>query len=84
MRLVSIVGNNFTRLEWNGVTIWFSFETPIAFDEGRGIVISENVWTNTTGKHMNFINPDKSKRIPNDLFKLQLNDLEVSLLGRER
>lgn len=37
-------------------TVWFSYETPIAFAiSGAGTFKSENVWTNATAKHLNSI-----------------------------
>lgn len=53
--LVVTVGN---------VTVWFSYKTAVAFQVGGNKrVISENCWGNTTGKHLNWIDPDKSKRV---------------------
>lgn len=50
------------------VTLYFSYETLIAF-EGPELVISENVWSRTTGKHLNWISRDKDKRVPYSKFK---------------
>lgn len=47
------------------LTIWFSYDTPVAFMvHGCPKVISENRWGVTTGKHLNAIDRDKSNRIP--------------------
>ena len=54
------------------IRIWFSYETPIAFSNGGGFYCSENVWTNTTGKFLNELQPNKKKRIPNDEFNKKL------------
>jgi len=50
------------------LSIWFSYETPVAYQKGNELVISKNIWSSTTGKHLNIIDPDKSKRIDNHEF----------------
>ena len=43
-------------VEMNGVTVWFSYQTPVAFRvQGKGLVVRQNDWGPTTGKHLNFI-----------------------------
>ena len=38
------------------VTLWFSYETIVAFAvRGEGTFKSRNVWSSTTGKHLNSI-----------------------------
>ena len=51
--------------------IYYSYKTPIAFYDNKNykMVISENCWSNTTGKHLNWINRDKSVRIPRAEFE---------------
>lgn len=62
------------------LTIHFSYQTVIAFSHpSTGFVISENVWSTTTGRHLNDIDPDKSKRIPYGDFADILEDLMKSL-----
>ena len=48
---------NFTKINIGALTVWFSYETPIAFKNGTWstLVVSENVWGPTTGKHLNYI-----------------------------
>lgn len=56
----------------NGIDVWYSYHTIIAFYTAKhGMVISENQWSVTTGKHLNWINQDKSLRVP----AYQFNDL---------
>lgn len=58
------------------LTLNFSYETVIAFNSPfSGFWISENVWSVTTGRHLNEIHPDKSLRIPNDVFKQKLSEV---------
>lgn len=46
------------------VTVYFSYETIIAIRSEDGLVISENHWGTTTGKHLNAIATDKNIRVP--------------------
>ena len=60
------VASNFNRVGFsNGGSIWFSYQTPVAAQVGSDFCISENIWSKTTGKHLNLVHPDKSKRVPN-------------------
>lgn len=51
-------------------TFWFSYKTLIAFKyRGSDLVIRENEWKTTTGKHLNWIDPDKKKRVNGETFQ---------------
>jgi len=54
-----------------GDKFWFSYKTLIAFKSKKfGVmVIHENNWGPTTGKHLNHIDRDKSKRVDHITFK---------------
>lgn len=57
------------------LTLYFSYRTVIAFQDGySSLVITENMWGRTTGKHLNWINSDKSRRISYVEFKQKLED----------
>lgn len=44
--------------------VYYSYDTIIAYwDQQDGLVCSQNVWSTTTGKHLNWIQPDHSLRI---------------------
>ena len=62
---------NNTVIEFDsGLCIWFSYKTPVAFrNPNMSLFIRENEWSNTTGRHLNAIDPDKSKRIPGETFE---------------
>lgn len=64
---------NFSVVYLNGLKVWFSYETPIAFSYNGRLYISENAWSVTTGKHLNRIDPDKNKRLPASEFRDKLN-----------
>lgn len=60
----SFCGTNTTMIKFGPSVYYFSYKTLIAFKvPGRILVIRENVWGNTTGKHLNAINSDKSRRV---------------------
>ena len=66
-------GVNSLRVDMPFFTLWYSYDTIIAYrDRDDSLVIRENAWSTTTGKHLNWINPDKSKRIDGELFKQKL------------
>lgn len=56
------------------MTVWFSYSTPIAFSSDEGFFIRENSWSATTGKHLNWIDDDHSKRISGSEFEEKLKD----------
>lgn len=63
-----------------GVTIgslnlYFSYDTVVAFKDGGNLVIRQNDWKQTTGKHLNAINPDKKVRISGEQFEKQLGEV---------
>lgn len=49
-----------------GLTVWLSYNTPVAFlEHGGKRVVSQNNWGPTTGKHLNAIDGgDKPSRVP--------------------
>lgn len=50
------ITNNFSKLIVDNATIWFSYETPIAFKVKYSIndtFIAKNQWSRTSGKHIN-------------------------------
>jgi len=59
------------------LTLFFSYETVVAFDSPfSGFVISKNVWSTTTGRHLNEINSLKHNRVSHDVF---LESLQATL-----
>lgn len=58
------------------LTLYFSYQTVVAFAERGGeFCISENVWSRTTGRHLNNINSNHEKRIPHKKFVKKLDKL---------
>jgi len=53
----------------NGVDYYFSYNTLVAFDSPKtGLVCQINYWGNTTGKHLNWIEPNHNKRVNQEEF----------------
>jgi len=70
-----------TRVDIGDLTIWYSYLTPIAFSViGSELVIRENEWKQTTGKHLNSIDGGsaeaKSRRMSGEEFKRAFQNLE--------
>lgn len=48
------IGPNQTEIEINGVTVFFSYETPVAvFVPGKGALCTNKKYSVTTSKHVN-------------------------------
>ena len=69
------IRSNLTLVSLGNIQIYFSYETPIAFYGDNGLICSENIWSRTTGKHLNYIEPDKSKRVKHQEFAEKLEKI---------
>lgn len=75
---------NFASVELGALTIWFSYNTPIAFHTpATRTVVRENDWGPTTGKHLGMVERDygldRGQRIEGDAFEAHLSSLLVGL-----
>ena len=54
-----------------GIKVWYSYKTPVAFRAwGNPLVVRENTWGPTTGKHLNAIDDgDKANRVSSERFE---------------
>lgn len=59
--------------------LYFSYNTVIAFIFKGELVIRKNDWSTTTGKHLNWIDDDKKKRIDGCKFVEKLNSVVAEL-----
>ena len=60
-----------------GNNYYFSYKTLIAFNGlNTGLVIMKNYWSTTTGKHLNWIDPDHSVRVDEETFNIKLKQLQ--------
>lgn len=62
-------------IDVGSLTLYFSYDTVVAFTDDSGLVISENNWGSTTGKHLNAISENKKLRIPRADFEAKLNEV---------
>ena len=65
----------------DGVYFYFSYRTIIAFKIDGKLFIRENDWAQTTGKHLNAIDCDKSIRIKGEEFEKLLGEMHVKICG---
>jgi len=57
-----------------GITVYYSYTTAVAFRKiGFPLVVSENCWGPTTGRHLNLIDNDKGNRLPRAEFEKQIS-----------
>ena len=77
-------GANSMAVSIGGLTLWFSYDTVIAIQApGHLKQVCENGWGNTTGKHLNWLEPNKKERLSFDEFNnilrrtLVKHDLEI-------
>ena len=58
---------------------YFSYNTLVAFRSNKtGLVVIENYWSTTTGKHLNWIHPNHSIRVDEQTFNDKLIQLQQS------
>jgi len=55
-----------------GVTFYYSYDTLVAVNYGKGVKVCKNMWSNTTGKHLNWIDDDHSIRLSVEGFATEI------------
>ncbi|GAG12601.1 unnamed protein product [marine sediment metagenome] len=66
-------GMNTIRLGLSSITLYYSYKTIVAYsDFTDGLTVCDNVWSTTTGKHLNWIDDDHSIRLPFEQFEIKL------------
>ena len=68
------MNNKLTIIDLKGVKLYFSYSTIVAFRQQGEVTISKNIWSKTTGKHLNYINSNKDIRINNKKFKKNITN----------
>jgi hypothetical protein len=67
---------NAIRVHLGRVALYFSYNTIVAYHtDAEGLVVSENAWTRTTGKHLNAIDSNHNHHLPTDEFQRRLANL---------
>lgn len=63
-------GVNSLKVSFEEFDLYYSYKTIIAYcDANDGFVMCKNDWNTTTGKHMNWLDDDHSKRLPSQEFE---------------
>lgn len=76
------IQSNFYSVDIKEITIYFSYQTPIAFRHCGKLFISINEWGTTTGKHLNILNRDHKIRIDHAMllsnldYKMHIQELD--------
>jgi hypothetical protein len=70
-------GVNALQFFYPGITLWYSYKTIVAFKtEKDGLIVRQNDWSTTTGKHLNAIDGGdsdaKKDRLPGEEFTARL------------
>lgn len=69
-------GAHALKVSFENFDLFYSYETIVAFSEiGKGITCSKNVWSTTTGKHLNWIESDKKNRLDHEEFTKLLEEM---------
>jgi hypothetical protein len=68
------ISNGFNKISFAGETAWFSRSAPIAFTHKEELFICENIWDKLTGRHLNRIDTDHSKRLEYSDFMQKFNE----------
>jgi len=72
------LGSNQYKVTVNEVEYYFSYDTVVAFRLRGKLFVSENVWSNTAGKLLNKLEPNKKNRYKFESFNTMVEDLEVT------
>ncbi|MFZ2992412.1 MAG: hypothetical protein WA061_01740 [Microgenomates group bacterium] len=69
-------GAHCLKVSFDEFTLFYSYETIVAYsDRTDGLVVSKNCWQTTTGRHLNWIDPDKKVRLERDVFESKLSEM---------
>ena len=68
---------NFNCVEVGNLELYFSYETIVGFRAPKlGLVVSQNIWSSTTGKHLNWLDGGRKQcRTPHEEFEKMLQEL---------
>lgn len=79
VRITRTMNDNLTRLDLGRLTLWFSYETVVAYQARGELRVSENVWSNTTARHLAQLDgggkAGAKTRIPRQQFVAELDAL---------
>jgi hypothetical protein len=57
-------------VDFGVVRVWYSYTTPVAFKVQSGmLVVRENNWSRTTGRHLTMIDHNRGGRVSGEVFQ---------------
>lgn len=63
------------QIDLGEITLYYSYNTIVAYSDSQdGQIVCRNEWGVTTGKHLNWINPNHKTRTPINEFQTMLID----------
>lgn len=68
-------GAHSTAIDIGNLTLYFSYDTVIAYQDKADFHICKNIWGTTTGRHMNRLSRDKSEREDPEVFGKGLDEV---------
>lgn len=69
-------GAHTLQVDFDNFCLYYSYKTIVAYyDITDGLVCSTNAWGVTTGKHLNWIEPNKKNRVENSRFNVMLEEM---------
>lgn len=72
------IDKKFSVVRIDGLVLYFSYATLIAFERERVVYVSENRWSMTTSKHLNKIDGgDKKSRLSGERFDRLVESLSI-------
>lgn len=69
------LATNFSEVKIGSLSLCFSYKTLVAFRYAGELVIHENIWGKTTGKHLNLIG-DKKFRVSCQEFTKKFKEMK--------
>lgn len=69
---------NLTEVTIGNLDLYYSYETIVAFRESGKLMGSQNVWSNTTGRHLSELGISKDERVQADKF----DDMLIEVLKK--
>ena len=75
-RNTPLIGVRLAKAYRDWFELYFSYDTIIAFQEaGREVTVTHNIWSSTTGRHLNEIDGgEKKDRVDHNTFQKQLGE----------
>lgn len=77
---IDTIRPNLTRVQIDSLSLWFSYNTVIAFTVNGVRHVTENAWGPTTGRHLNEIDGgNKADRLHREEFLALLDKLAIGV-----